>query len=192
MHSVIDYVAQENNLTRENDINFLGSVQPAAFQNYLRNNSNHTQLGVIFCNSEWPITDSFSLPCQFARNTSKKLVFYSIIYNATELFYSIYATNNQGPQPTHPIATSLKLSMDNAILSYFSVDKKGKGDQNLTLNPYDTNIPKLRNITKQEYPRSFSRFFIGIDMVTTTGALQFFVPYMVNKTFHNKFIKENR
>ena len=157
----------------------MGELQPAAFQTYLRNNSNHTQLGIIFCNSEWPVNDLLSIPCHFARNTSKKLVFYSIIYNATDIFYNIYATNNQGPQPTHPIATSLKLSMDNAILSYFSVDKEGKGDVQLNLNPNDANIPKLRNITKQEYPRSFSRFFIGVDMVTTTGALQFFVPYMV-------------
>jgi hypothetical protein len=106
-------------------------------------------------------------------------VFYSIVYNATEIFYSIYAKNDQSPQPTHPIATSLKISMDNAIFAYFSIDTLGKGDQELILDPDDPNAPKMRNLNKQEYPRSFSRFFIGIDVVTMTGALQFFVPYMV-------------
>jgi len=183
IHSVIDYVAKDNNLTRQNDVQYLGEIQPVHFQDHLKNNSNYTQIGVIFCNSEWPVKDDIVIPCQFARNTSKKLVFYSIVYNATEIFYSIYAKNDQSPQPTHPIATSLKISVDNAIFSYFSIDKLGKGDQELVLDPQDPNAPKMRNLDKQEYPRSFSRFFIGIDVVTMTGALQFFVPYMINFIF---------
>ncbi len=183
MKSVIDYVALENNLTRDNDIKDMGIVKPAEFQEYLRNHSNHTQLGILFCNTEWPVNEYLAIPCQFSKNVSKTLVFYSIIYNTTELFYNIYATNNQEPQETHPIATSLKLSLDNAILNYFSIDSEGEGNLELSLNPEDPDVPKLRNIKKQQFPRSFSRFFIGVDMVTTTGALQFFVPYMVSIFF---------
>ncbi len=157
----------------------MGEIEPSKFQDHLKNNSNYTQIGVLFCNSEWPIKGDLAIPCQFARNATKKLVFYSIVYNATEIFYQIYGKNDQSPQPTHPIATSLKISLDNAIFAYFSVDKLATGEQELVLDPNDPDAPKMRNLNKQEYPRSFSRFFIGIDVVTMTGALQFFVPYMV-------------
>jgi len=183
IHSVIDYVAKDNNLTRTNDVQHLGEIQPSKFQDHLKNNSNYTQIGVLFCNGEWPVKDDVVIPCQFARNATKKLVFYSIVYNATEIFYQIYGKNDQGPQPTHPIATSLKISLDNAIFAYFSVDTLATGEQELVLDPNDLNAPKMRNLNKQEYPRSFSRFFIGIDVVTMTGALQFFVPYMINFIF---------
>jgi hypothetical protein len=179
MKSVMQYVAKDNGLTEENDLKNIGEIQPSSFQQYLHNNTNQTQLGVIFCNTNWTITQDLVIPCTFSQKTSKKLVFYSIVYNVTELLASIYSTNFQGVQPTSPAASSLKMSLDSAIFSYFSIDKEGTGTLDLELDPEDENMPKIRNATKQEYPRSFLRFFIGIDIVTATGALQFFVPYMV-------------
>lgn len=173
------YVAKDNNLSMDHDIKYLQEIAPSDFSDYLRNNSNRTELGVLFCNSEWPIADGISIPCQFSRTINKKLIFYSIIYNATEIFSTIYTKNSQGAQPTHPAASSLKVSLDSALFAYFAEDKTGTGNLDLDLDPEDTSLPKIRNLVKQEFPRSFSRFFIGIDIVTASGALQFFVPFMV-------------
>lgn len=175
----MNYVAQDNNLTNEKDLKFMGSIQPSNFTDYLNANLNRTQLGVIFCNSEWAISENLTIPCQFERNTAKKLIFYSIVYNASQIFSSFYTLNTQGAQPTDPLAASLKISLDNAIIAYFQQDTLGKGDKEIILNPSDPNTPKIRNVNKSEFPRSFLRFMIGVDLVTSTGALQFFVPYMV-------------
>lgn len=179
MKSVMNYVAKDNNLTEENDVKELGEIHPSAFTQYLHRNPNQTQLGVIFCNTEWSISPDLSIPCAFSKTVGKKLIFYSIVYNVTELLATMYSTNFQGVQPTDPAASSLKMSLDSAIFSYFTIDKEGTGVLDLELNPEDPDMPKIRNVNKQEYPRSFLRFFIGIDIVTATGALQFFVPYMV-------------
>ena len=88
MDYVMNYVAITNNLNIDDDIKFIGEGSPSILSDYLLSHLNQTQIGVIFCNTEWIIYGQISIPCKFQKNFNNKLIFYSIVYNAS-LFSSI-------------------------------------------------------------------------------------------------------
>lgn len=174
----MDYVAKANDLDNEKDVSYLGEIHPKEFGNYLNANINKTQVGVIFCTEEWKLENGLSIPCRPEKVTDKKLVFYSIVFNMTSFIASPVGDDFRIGHPKHPIASSLKLWLDNGIIAYFSQDDDATGDEYIALDPEDKTLPKME-ITSQGFPKTHFRFWMGADLVSSLGTLMFFLPFMV-------------
>ena len=165
---VLDFVAERNDLNRETDFNYLGEIEPPEFSGYLRNNMNHTKIGILFCTGEWTLQERLKIPCHFETHTDKKLIFYSIIYNTTRAFASNFGKSFQTADAKDPVAASLKMSIDNGIARYFAKENTKKEDS----------LP-LFEIFTQDFPKTYFRFFVGVDMVSRVGPFHYFIPFMV-------------
>jgi hypothetical protein len=47
----------------------IGSVE--LFYEYIRNNQNMTQYGVVWCTTEWTINENASIPCRYSHEAQK-------------------------------------------------------------------------------------------------------------------------
>lgn len=89
------------------------------------------------------------------------------MYNYTLLYKSPYLSDMKMAYPKDAYATSLKISLDNAILREFSGKEKEVDEE-------------FMYFTQQEYPTIPNRFVEGIDIVGNYGAFYFFAPYLLN------------
>jgi len=178
----MNYVASENGLKMGEDVVYHQITSPKDYSKYLMDNLNKTDLGVIFCTSEWKLFDTVALPCKFETQTDKKLVMYNILYNVSEYIRPPAGDDFKIAHPKHPFAASLKISIDNGIIGYFSIDKEAKGNLPLDLTDKKYNLPKIRAET-QDFPKTHFRFVMGSDVLSLFGCLQFGIPYMVFLTF---------
>lgn len=121
----------------------------------------------MFCTDKWKLDNnpSLAIPCQFERITQKKLIFYTIIYNYTLLYKTPYLSDFRMAYPKDAYATSLKRSLDNAIMNEFI---NGTEDH------------QYLYVSEQSYPRIPNRFIEGIDVAGNYGAYYFFAPYLLN------------
>jgi hypothetical protein len=93
------------------------------FYQYLQENENKTQIGVIFCTSEWVLFKNMgvSIPCRFDElKNENKLIFYTIVFNWTLSFKSPFLQNLQSSWTKDMYAARLKISIDNGIANYFA------------------------------------------------------------------------
>lgn len=165
-------VAKINDLEFGKDVKLLTTGTPQDFTAYLESNLNRTQIGVIFCTSQWPITSVYNLPCKFEQLVGQKLVFYSVVYNNTLLWKSPFIQNWKAAHSKDAYAFGLKLSIDNALFSYFS-----KNQSELDIEK-DASEVKM-TVYHQDFPKVVSRFYQGYDVASQYGAFYFFIPYMV-------------
>lgn len=172
------YVSASNDLIFGEDVKLLPSSSPQEYSSYLESNMNMTQIGVIFCTSEWSLTSLYNVPCHFEQLTGQ-LVFYTIVYNNSLLWKSPYISSWKEAYPKDPYAFKLKLDIDNAILSFFSNSTNGGRIKNAI---EDAKQPKM-NVSLQDYPKAVSRFYQGYDVAAQYGAFYFFIPYMVSAIF---------
>lgn len=171
----MEYVAKSNDLLMDKDIKYLEITHPQNYTDHLLKYSNQTYLGVIFCNTKWPLIDEVSIPCQFETKTSKKLVFYNLAYNTSHFLNSPLGGSYKMAFPKDPTATQLKLSIDNGILAYFSKDSAEIANQQIN---EISNYP-IMDVKIQDFPKLAWRFWQGTDMVSAMGAFLFFIPYIV-------------
>jgi hypothetical protein len=176
MEYALRFVAEHNQLDFNKDFKYLGEKQPHEFNEYIKENMNHTQVGVIFCNGDIEILRDFKIPCYFERHTDRKLLFYTILYNATIAQASKLGADFQVAEEKDPVAAALKVSMDNGIVRYFARHDK---DGNVRKNIDESKLP-LYTVFTQDFPKTFFRFFVGADMTNRLGAFHYFIPYMVN------------
>lgn len=180
IHSVMDYVAKTNNLQMDTDVKYIGEKNQKEFSEYLMENINQTQLGVIFCTGAWNLLDYATVPCHFSTETDKKLIMYNIVYNVSEYIRPPHGDDFRISHPKDPEATGLKISLDNAILAYFSIDKEAKGDREIDLFTEDNSLYPKITVEAQDFPKTHFRFLIGSDVINVFGCLQFAIPYMLN------------
>lgn len=172
----MNMVAEINDLEYGTDVKLLSTGTPQDFNNYLENHLNQTQIGVIFCTSQWPISGVYNLPCRFEQLVGQKLIFYSIVYNNTLLWKSPFVQNWKAAHSKDAYAFGLKYSIDNALFNYFS--------KNISeLDPKKDSRNLKMKITHQDYPKVVSRFYQGYDVAAQYGAFYFFIPYMVINFF---------
>lgn len=89
------------------------------------------------------------------------------MYNYTLLYRSPYFSDVKISYPKDEFATSLKISLDNAILHEFAGEDKDD-DENFLI------------VSQQEFPKIPNRFMQGIDVAGNYGAFYFFAPYLLN------------
>ena len=167
MHEVMKNVAIENDLVFNQDVNYFKISKPQDYRDNLIRYPNQTYIGVIFCNTEWKYSEDISIPCRFETKTNKKLVFYNIVYNETHALNSPLGGDYKIAFPKDHMTVQLKLSIDNGILTHFK--------QNNNQLP----APKME-IKIQDFPKIAFRFWVGSDVVSTLGAFQFFIPYIIH------------
>ena len=112
------YVALANKLNFDRDIKFIGSSTKNLLNDYLMKNNNKTQIGVIFCTSEWPITETINFPCHFT-DKSKTINFYSIMYNSTLFLNSPFLSDNLISYPKDPVTTAVNILI---VLVYYNTN----------------------------------------------------------------------
>ena len=189
----MNFVSKSNDLIYGEDVVQISSESPQKFTNYLETHMNQTQIGVIFCTSNWPISKIYNVPCHFEQLVNQKLIFYSIVYNNSLLWKSPYIANWKTAYPKDAYAFKLKLDIDNAILSFFTKTTEIFDDVEI----YNDAIKPKMNVTLQDYPKVVSRFYQGYDVAAQYGAFYFFIPYMVyyiiidNKMHLNNYFYDN-
>jgi hypothetical protein len=174
----MEFVAKDNQLILGEDVVRVPTTYPTDFNDYLSKHMNKTQIGILFCTEEWRLSPQYNLPCKFEQLVGKKLIFYSIVYNNSLLFKSPYFSTWKASYPKDDIAFALKLSVDNAIISYFSKELDNL-NPDYKFRAEDVLESKLTNIDLQEYPKVMSRFYQGYDVAAQYGAFYYFIPYMV-------------
>ncbi|KAL4479229.1 hypothetical protein ABPG72_011441 [Tetrahymena utriculariae] len=179
----LDFLALQNDLDRESDIVQLNITAPQDFSNFIKAYPNRTQVGIVFCTSNYLIIGDLSFPCNDVSKKiynpfeqDKRIIFYNIFYNWTLFFRSPYLQGSIG-QNIHKdwFLTRLKINLDNGIIDYFSKTPEQQ-QVKLTKNTINQRV----QIVQQDYPISPSRFTTGYDVVTSNGAFYFFVPIMIN------------
>jgi ABC-type multidrug transport system ATPase subunit len=96
--------------------------------------------------------------------------FYTIVYNFTNLPNGFLDTFNS-PLPSDPKLLRLKMLVDNAYLSYYSIMK------NQTI--FEEDIPKLKNIFSQPFPSPPSRFNSNSKISSAMGSFYLYFPPMI-------------
>jgi len=162
----MNYVAKENDLEFDKDVNYFKISKAQEFRENLLQYPNQTFIGVIFCNTEWRYSDDINIPCKFETKTNQKLVFYNLVYNETHALNSPLGGDYKIVFPKDHTAIQLKLSVDNGILKYFHGSNR-------------EDYAKM-DIKIQDFPKIAFRFWVGSDLVSTLGAFQFFIPYIIH------------
>lgn len=104
----------------------------------------------------------------------KKLIFYSIAYNNSIGYKSVYFTDMTNPYPKNEIAITVKQNLDEALLLHFAKESP------------DSEIKskfKEYTIFQQICPKFALRFFRGVSFVTDLGSFIFSLTPSVKKIF---------
>ena len=98
----------------------ISAGKTGSFYNYLKVNPNMTWYTVVWCTTEWEITDDLSIPCQYGNEESgKDMILYSIFFNYS-LADNGFMKSVQYPQPTDPKMLHIKTAVDNGILKHLA------------------------------------------------------------------------
>jgi hypothetical protein len=159
----MNYVAKKNNLQFGQDVKQLAVGNSTSFTDYLENNLNKTQYGIVFCIDSMEFLN-ISMPCRF-EFINKTFHLYTILYNVTNVPNG-FLTSQSMPFPKDPKLSKLKLDMDNAFLEFYS-NKTGR------VKP-----PEIK-LDLESYPSIQNRFLEKADVVSSTGAFYFFFPPMI-------------
>lgn len=153
-------VADSNHLRYDKDVKMISAGKAGSFYNYLKNNPNMTWYTVVWCTTEWEITEDISIPCQYA-DKSKDMIFYSIFYNFS-LADNGFMKSVQYPAPTDPRMLHIKTSVDNGILKHLASKDES----------YCDDIPKI-DTTWSTYPMPPDRFVADSNLVSEFGSYFF-------------------
>lgn len=122
----------------------------------------------------------FSMPCSFKHLDSqgKKLVFYSIAYNASIGYKNGIFTDMTNPEFVNDIAVQVKKNLDEAILIYFAGESK---DEKVSSSF------KEYKLMKQNEPKFALRFFRGDSFITDIGSFIFSLAPSVRYSFKTRW-----
>jgi hypothetical protein len=94
------FVADENKLKYGEDVKLLTIGTNNSFVNYLSNNLNKTQYGIVFCLDNMDYVNNITIPCTFEfYNATFNL--YTILYNVTQAPNG-FLTSTAYPFPKYP------------------------------------------------------------------------------------------
>ena len=158
---LLNQIAEESNLELGKDIRVYSENNYKEFFTQLNNHTQKTQIGVVFCTKELELPQNpylESLPCE-AQGVQGQV--YSIVYNFTK---SPFVSDRNAPDPLDKTVIALKVAVDNALLAYHS-HRKG--------------IEKpVIEVEVQRFPTVSNRIIEGVDVVSSSGPLYFFIPPM--------------
>ena len=74
-------VAAMNHLVFDKDVKLLSTGKLSSFYNYLQNNANMTWFAVVWCTTEWEVTENVKIPCHYSKSNGKNMIMYNIFFN---------------------------------------------------------------------------------------------------------------
>jgi len=95
INEIMRNVADDNKLAFNKDVRLISIGSVELYYEYIKNNPNMTWYGVVWCTTEWPVTESISIPCKYSHEyqhqkhpsaeakNQKRMMFYSVYYNYT-------------------------------------------------------------------------------------------------------------
>jgi len=107
--------------------------------------------------------------------TSKKLVFYTLVVNASLGYEAVVFKSMLFPSPYNTIAINTKKELDEVLLDYF-----GKQTQEKTGKDFDPNKMFEYDISYQGYPVSTQRVFKNFDFFSMRGSFFFYMPIAIS------------
>lgn len=171
---IMQKVSKDNNLIYNKDVklNVIGNT--SSYLKYIETHPNLTFYNIVFCLDTLNV-GGINFPCSFEyeNNNNSDLFLYTILYN-TSLMPTYFMLMPNKPQPTDRHLTSLKISMDNAIIEYLY--NKSNTNNNIN-NNISTTIPKIES-QMQAYPMNENRFLKGLDLEGFAGPFFFYFPPM--------------
>ena len=188
MTNIKEIIAKKNNLQPDVDVKMIGQGTPKDLQSYINANENKTQIFLVFCNTEWHVslgdtqkegeagqpTDlNLNIPCQFEHMSGKKLVFYTLVMNATMGYTSPIFRSFLYPMAYNPVSVNAKKEVDEALILHFGKESKSDLDHKIT------DDFKYR-VTSQGYPVSTQRIFENFDFFSMRGSFFFYMPIAVS------------
>lgn len=83
-----------------------------------------TWYSVVWCTTEWKVSEDFSIPCKFSYQSPKtqKMMFYTLFYNYT-LADTVFMKSMSELSPVDPKLLQIKNSIDNSILKYLADER---------------------------------------------------------------------
>ena len=179
-------LAFKNSLKPDEDVKYIGQGSPADLQNYIDQNPNKTQIFAVFCTSKWEISLrpdpnnqstklNISIPCTFDRIKSKKLVFYTLVMNASLGYSAVVFRSLLVPSPYNSLAINTKKEVDEVIMDYF-------GRSQSPASPLDSEQGKTfrYEASYQGYPVSTQRIFKNFDFFSMRGSFFFYMPIAIS------------
>ena len=161
IHNIMKKLAYKNNLEFNKDIkNILNTKNQTEIIEYTNTHKNQTQIGLIFCTSEWLINfDQYDLriPCKFEK-LDDKLIYYSIYYNMTLGFESPYFFKLNSTFPINEFVVSTKRAIDEAILI------EETNNDNFEYEFSTKSFPVIENL-----------FYKNTDFMSTDGCFLFYL-----------------
>jgi len=172
---VVNYIQTETGYKVGQEIQYIyNGTDVSQINKYLLSNPNSTQIVLLFCTSFYVLniptangTVNFTINCT-------KFNFPPVIQLGNILHYQIISNSSlysgglfSSSAPSYPkdiLSLSLKVLVDNALLSFYAVDK--------------SNPPQM-TVSYQDYPHAPNRFFQGYDVISAQGALYFFIAPMM-------------
>ena len=197
---VLEYVAQRNNLNRTNDIKLIyQGLETEPYFDYLGQNPNKTMIGAIFCTIDQIIIpfniSGRTIPMKFSCNDlrtfsrpNELLYTYAIVYNKSFLPSTFFASQTISA-PKDIRAFALKLSIDNALISYARLKENLR--ENYVYVPGNVNAIDSIEVLTQDYPKAPNRLLQNVDIVGAYGAFYFLIPPLfIFLTIQNEIVSE--
>lgn len=194
----LEYVAKKNGLNETSDFKLIYQGEESQpYFDYLSQNPNKTMIGALFCTLPEIIipfnmsktSTSIKLSCNdlsFFLRSNEYLYTYSIVYNKSFLPSTFFASQTISA-PKDIRAFALKLSIDNALVSYTRAIKKG----GFVYRKGDVFIDDSIEILVQDYPKAPNRLLQNVDIVGAYGAFYFLIPPLfIFLTIQNEIVGE--
>jgi len=149
------------------------------FYKFIKNNPNQTWYGVVWCTTEWQVTEDYAIPCRYEHETDKKMMMYSIFYNSS-LEEDVFISGFHKPTPRDPVMIQLKMSIDNALIRHLGKEKGIAAEDHPSIE-----------LTHGIYPLVSSRMIMGLNLVSQVGAYFFILtPLLTFTVFLNELVRE--
>ena len=72
INEVMQNVAEDNKLAFNKDVRLLSIGSVELYYEYIKNNPNMTWYGVVWCTTEWPVSENISIPCKYSHEYQHK------------------------------------------------------------------------------------------------------------------------
>ena len=193
---VLEYVAKRNNLNKTHDFKLIYQGEDSTvYFDYLSQHPNQTMIGALFCTIESTTFNvtirgheyDFPFSCnnlQLLHRPYELLYTYTIVYNKSFLPSTLFASQLISA-PKDLRALALKLSIDNALISYSRLSDA------YVYTPGDVTPIDSIEVTTQDYPKAPNRMLQNIDIVGAYGAFYFLIPPLfIFLTIQNEIVSE--
>jgi len=72
INQIMQHVANDNQLEFNKDVKLISVGSVELYYEYIKNNPNMTWYGVVWCTTEWTVSQNVSIPCKYSHEYEHK------------------------------------------------------------------------------------------------------------------------